>query len=159
MSIKDNDSKFMDYALELARNCRGVSYYGVGCVIVGANGDVLSSGYTGEQSDEIDCLPVCKHAEEIAIEKARLSNTELKGATLYSTLEPCSERRSGLKPCVEYIIEAGIAAVVYGAREPFNPQLNIDCRGHEILEKAGILVRELYSYNERCLESIVSWRK
>jgi diaminohydroxyphosphoribosylaminopyrimidine deaminase/5-amino-6-(5-phosphoribosylamino)uracil reductase len=54
------------------------------------------------------------HAEVDAIRNAG-ANT--RGATLYVTLEPCNHHgRTG--PCTEAILEAGIARVVIGCRDP-----------------------------------------
>lgn len=54
------------------------------------------------------------HAEVDAIAKVAGS---VEGATLYVTLEPCNHQgRTG--PCTEAILEAGIARVVIGCRDP-----------------------------------------
>lgn len=154
-----NDNRFMEQALQVADKCRNVGYYGVGCVIVAADGAIIGTGYTGEESSEHDWQISLKHAEEVAIEKAKRSGVKLNGTTLYSTLEPCSRRKSGLKPCVSHIVENFIARVVYGTREPYDPELGINCKGHEILEQAGIIVTELHSYTARCQESIIAWKR
>ncbi|MCK4327775.1 MAG: dCMP deaminase [Candidatus Diapherotrites archaeon] len=111
----------------------------VGCVIV-KGGEVVGTGYTGEE-------PFRTHAEETAIRKAG----DVAGAVLYSTMEPCSIRLfTGEKPCVEWIIGAGITRVVYGAKEPGT---YVNCRGHELLEKAGVEVVQLKGMEEECLEA------
>lgn len=61
--------------------------------------------------------PGGNHAEVEAIASA----TDTRGATLYTTLEPCNHQgRTG--PCTEAIIEAGIARVVIGIEDP-DPQV------------------------------------
>ena len=78
------------------------------------------------------------HAEREAIAdgRARVGEEGLRGATIYVTLEPCSTF-GRTPPCVEGLIECGIARVVYGARDP-NP--DHAGRADGILEKAGIAV-------------------
>ncbi|NNN21151.1 MAG: bifunctional diaminohydroxyphosphoribosylaminopyrimidine deaminase/5-amino-6-(5-phosphoribosylamino)uracil reductase RibD [Acidimicrobiales bacterium] len=53
------------------------------------------------------------HAEVVAIKKARERAIDLKGATIYVTLEPCSHYGS-TPPCTRAIIESGITKVVFG---------------------------------------------
>ncbi len=53
------------------------------------------------------------HAEVAAINKARERSIDLKGATIYVTLEPCSHF-GNTPPCTQAIIESGITQVVFG---------------------------------------------
>ena len=74
------------------------------------------------------------HAERNALSKLR--EGEAKGATAYVTLEPCSTHgRTGA--CTEALISAGVAKVVYGARDP-NP--SHAGGADEILSAVGIEV-------------------
>src|SRR3954452_6195512 len=54
------------------------------------------------------------HAEIVALEKA---GDAARGATLVVTLEPCSHH-GRTPPCVDAIIEAGIARVAVGIEDP-----------------------------------------
>jgi diaminohydroxyphosphoribosylaminopyrimidine deaminase / 5-amino-6-(5-phosphoribosylamino)uracil reductase len=62
------------------------------------------------------------HAEIVAIRSAQGAGFAPDRATLYTTLEPCSHTgRTG--PCVDAIIDAGIARVVVGVEDP-DPDVN-----------------------------------
>jgi pyrimidine deaminase RibD-like protein len=117
--------------------------FSVGCVIV--IGDrIISRGFTGEK-------PYNTHAEECAVIKASKAGINLRYATLYTTMEPCSVRLfTGEKSCTDIIIESGIRRVVYGAREP---PLYVNCIGHSKLESAGVEVLHLKEMEKECLES------
>ncbi len=96
----------------------------VGCVVV-KNGRVLGEGWhelAGEDHAEINALKSI----------GKLSH----GATAYVTLEPCSYH-GRTPPCVDALVVAGIARVVYGMTDP-NPK--VSGSGLSKLEKAGILV-------------------
>ena len=58
------------------------------------------------------------HAEESALGKLSPGEPRLAGATIYSTLEPCSQRKSRPRTCTELIIAAGLRRVVIAWREP-----------------------------------------
>ena len=74
------------------------------------------------------------HAEREAL--SSLLHQEAKGATIFVTLEPCSSTgRTGA--CCDALIEAGVARVIYGARDP-NPAHG--GQADEILRAAGIEV-------------------
>ncbi len=74
------------------------------------------------------------HAEILAIESVK-DKRLLKGATLYSLLEPCSHYGK-TPPCTERIIREGIKEVVYAMDDP-NPLV----KGKEVLENIGIRVK------------------
>jgi len=115
--------------------------YSVGAVIVGADGAELSRGFSREGGDPH------VHAEEAALGKLGPGDPRLAGATIYSTLEPCSQRASRPRSCSELIIatrnagSAGIGRVVIAWREP--GKFVADCQGVELLARAGIEVTEL----------------
>ncbi|MBC8325003.1 MAG: bifunctional diaminohydroxyphosphoribosylaminopyrimidine deaminase/5-amino-6-(5-phosphoribosylamino)uracil reductase RibD [Verrucomicrobia subdivision 3 bacterium] len=76
------------------------------------------------------------HAEIAALNNARKHDYNVKGSTLYVTLEPCSTTGK-TPPCTEAIIEAGIARVVVAAKDP-NPAHS--GRAFRVLRRAGIEV-------------------
>ncbi len=83
----------------------------MGAIIVGADGGVLSAGFSRE-------LQPADHAEEVALAKLGLPRPDLAGATLYSSLEPCAARASRPVPCADLIVASGIGRVVIAWREP-----------------------------------------
>lgn len=136
-----NDHKWMLKAIAQARLCPAAEgAYSVGAVIVDKEGREISSGYSRETDAKV-------HAEESALTKVTGSErSRLSGATIYSTLEPCSQRASRPLSCTHLIIEAGIPRVVTAWREP---SLFVgDCQGVELLEQAGIEVVELLEFAE-----------
>ena len=131
----DADERWMRRAIELAWRCPpSETAYSVGAVIVAADGSEISRGFSREDDPVV-------HAEESALGKLPPGDPRLAGATIYSTLEPCSHRRSRPRTCTELIIAAGLRRVVIAWREPdlFVP----DGRGEELLAQAGLEVAEL----------------
>ena len=129
----DFDRQWMMQAIDLAKNCPPSSTaFSVGAIIVGKDGGEVASGY----SRDID-LHV--HAEESALSK--VGETSLDGATLYSSLEPCSMRKSRPTTCSELILAAGIPRVVIAWREP--SLFVAYCQGVELLQQHGVEVIEL----------------
>jgi len=97
----------------------------VGCVIVNADGQIVSEGYHHKAGGP--------HAEIAAINAAK-TPALLIGATAYVTLEPCSHHgKTG--PCTEALIAAGVTRVVYGMEDP-NPK--VSGRGLDLLTEAGV---------------------
>lgn len=114
---------------ELARGHTGDNPW-VGCVIVDAHGTLLGRGHTHGPGED--------HAEVAAARDAQARGHSVVGATLYSTLEPCSFH--GRTPaCSRSIAERGIARVVIGMRDP-HPRVN--GAGIQILRDAGVEVIE-----------------
>ena len=113
MAGEDDDERWMRVAVELAWLCPpSETAYSVGAVIVGADGTEVSRGYSREGGDPI------VHAEESALGKLAAGDPRLAGATIYSTLEPCSQRKSRPRTCTQLIIASGIRRVVIAWREP-----------------------------------------
>lgn len=73
----------------------------------------------------------------------------LRTADVYTTLEPCSVRTSGLAPCSKALIDAGIKRCFIGAPEP--PDF-VQCEGAKELVDAGIEVVWLKGLEEQCLK-------
>jgi diaminohydroxyphosphoribosylaminopyrimidine deaminase/5-amino-6-(5-phosphoribosylamino)uracil reductase len=80
----------------------------VGCVIARNNGVI------GEGFHERAGAP---HAEVAALADAQRRGSDVRGATMYVTLEPCNHHgRTG--PCVDAVIASGIVRVVAAMRDP-----------------------------------------
>jgi pyrimidine deaminase RibD-like protein len=99
----------------------------VGAVIV-KSGQVLSTAYRGEFRGN--------HAEFIALEK-KLNDEAIVGATVYTTLEPCTTRNPPKIPCVERLIARRVARVVIGM---IDPDIRISGQGIRKLVNANIEV-------------------
>ena len=100
----------------------------VGCVIASASGVVLGQGFTQRAGGS--------HAEVMALRDAQAQGHDVRGATAYVTLEPCSHHgRTG--PCCDALIQAGIGKVVASIAGP-NPQ--VAGNGFARLRAAGVQV-------------------
>ncbi len=124
-----NDAAFMRQALQLARRGLGRTSPNpmVGALLV-RQGRILGRGWHRRAG--------APHAEIEALEQARLRGQNVRGATLYVTLEPCSTH-GRTPPCTEAIVAAGIRRVVVGATDP-NPRHS--GRAFDLLRRAGIRV-------------------
>jgi diaminohydroxyphosphoribosylaminopyrimidine deaminase / 5-amino-6-(5-phosphoribosylamino)uracil reductase len=139
-----HDDHWMNLAVDLAWQCPpSSSAYSVGAVIVGPDGNELSRGHSRENDPRV-------HAEEAALGKLADGDSRLASATIYSTLEPCSQRSSRPRSCTQLIIASGIRRVVLAWREP--GLFVADCQGYELLEQAGLEVTELPEFTERAME-------
>lgn len=118
----------MQRALELARYQHGRTGENpsVGCVIVSAQGRVISEGATGDGGRP--------HAEQIALRA--LPPEAAQQATAYVTLEPCGQRSSGDTSCSERLITAGVARVVFAVLD----QHPLGSGGAARLRTAGMTV-------------------
>lgn len=76
------------------------------------------------------------HAEAEALRAAREAGEDVRGATMYVTLEP-HDHASTQPPCSLAIVEAGIARVVVGA---LDPNVLTHGKGVERLRAAGVSV-------------------
>jgi pyrimidine deaminase RibD-like protein len=126
----------MRLAVALAGQCPpSYTAFSVGAVIVDAEGAELSRGFSREGGNP------AAHAEEVALGKLAPGDPRLAGATIYSTLEPCSRRKSRPRTCTELIIAAGLRRVVIAWREP--ALFVADAQGCELLSRAGLTLAEL----------------
>lgn len=128
----------MQLAIELAARCPPADgAYSVGAVIVAADGQEMARGYSRDTGGSM-------HAEQSALAGVTSGDPRLPTATLYSTLEPCGQRRSAPQPCAALIAAAGIGRVVFAWREPalFVP----DPSGIALLTAAGVAVTELAEF-------------
>lgn len=123
------NSNFMLLAINEAKKGEGFTHPNplVGAVLV-KDGIVLATGYHHRYGD--------LHAERDCLKNAREKGVDTKGATMYVTLEPCCHTGKQ-PPCTNAIIEAGIAHVVIGSRDPNNL---VNGKGVEQLKAAGIEV-------------------
>lgn len=99
----------------------------VGCVIV-RDGDVLAEGHTQPTG--------FAHAEAHALHHAKQQGVDVRRATVYVSLEPCSHH-GRTPPCADALITAGIARVVIAIEDP-NPL--VAGQGLARLRAAGIKV-------------------
>ena len=130
------DERWMRLAVSLAERCPpSATAFSVGAVIVDASGAELSRGFSREGGDP------SVHAEEAALGKLSTGEPRLAGATIYSTLEPCSHRKSRPLTCTELIIAAGLTRVVIAWREP--GLFVADAQGRVLLSRAGLAVTEM----------------
>ncbi len=127
--------RFMALALKLARRALGRTSPNpaVGAVIA-KNGKVVGKGYHRAAGEP--------HAE---VEAIRAAGSEARGAELFVTLEPCNHH-GRTPPCVEAILEAGIAKVWYGMDDP-NP--GVRGGGAKRLREDGVEVVG-HVFEERC---------
>jgi diaminohydroxyphosphoribosylaminopyrimidine deaminase/5-amino-6-(5-phosphoribosylamino)uracil reductase len=144
----EEDRKYIRRTISLAK--RGMGWVNpnplVGAVIV-KNGRIIGQGYHAYFGGA--------HAEINAIENA---TENVKGATLYVTMEPCSHFGK-TPPCTDALIASGIRKVVVGMQDP-NPLVNGN--GVKILEAAGIKVitgveeKLILKMNERFIKFITT---
>lgn len=124
----DPDRRFAEMAIDEARKSVPEDdrpHPKVGAIVV-KDGQVVSTAHRGENAK-------C-HAEYIALEE-KLSDDLVSGATVYTTLEPCTERNHPKIPCALRLIERKVARVVIGMLDP-NP--DIRGIGIQLLNDAGI---------------------
>jgi pyrimidine deaminase RibD-like protein len=113
----------------------------VGVAIV-KDDKILATGHRGESGKG-------DHGEYCALKK--LNAADLQGATVYTTLEPCSTRKPPKKSCAIRLIEGKVARVVYGLADKHETVY-----GHASLAEAGIevaifpndLIQELLALNK-----------
>jgi diaminohydroxyphosphoribosylaminopyrimidine deaminase/5-amino-6-(5-phosphoribosylamino)uracil reductase len=127
------DRHWLALAVELSRRCPpSATAFSVGAVVV-ADGREIARGHSRETDAHV-------HAEEAALAKLDADDERLRRATIYTSLEPCSTRRSRSDTCTQLILRAGIPRVVFAWREP---EVFVDCHGAEDLRASGVEVVEM----------------
>ena len=126
----ESDREFMLRALTLAQRAafHATPNPRVGCVVV-RDARVLGEGFTQP--------PGSNHAEVEAMLDARRNGHDVRGATVYVSLEPCSHF-GRTAPCATALSEAKVARVIAAVEDP-NPL--VSGRGLEILRNNGVDVR------------------
>ncbi len=110
------DRHFMELAVSRARESRAEDarpHPFVGAVAV-REGIILGEAFRGELGHG--------HHAEFSLLEEKLKGEILAGATVFTTLEPCTTRTHPKIPCAERLIERGVARVVIGVLDP-NPQI------------------------------------
>ena len=109
MAVCETETPFMKLAVALARRSRSErdrrTHPKVGVVVV-KKGRVLATAYRGERK-------AGEHGEYTALER-KLARRALVGATVYTTLEPCTTRNHPRVACAKRLIERKVARVVIG---------------------------------------------
>jgi len=157
---------FIDLALEEARKCTpSPTAFCVGCVITAttlsspSKAVVIATGYSREHEGnthaEANALFNLRGVTPSAI-SALLGTPEtveleelLEMADVYTTMEPCSVRTSGLAPCADALIAAGIRRCFIGVSEP--PDF-VKCEGADRIKAAGIEVIWVKGRESECLD-------
>lgn len=100
----------------------------VGCVIVCTDGQVFRGATEA---------PGSRHAERVALDAAARAGADVRGATVLTTLEPCSHH-GRTPPCADALVDAGVGRVVSAITDP-DPK--VAGRGLDRLRAAGIEVQ------------------
>ncbi len=138
-----SDSRFISLALKLARRAYGETSPNpmVGAVLM-KGGKIIGRGWHHQAGGP--------HAEIEALRDAEKSGNNVKGATLYVTLEPCSTH-GRTPPCTDAIIDAGIQRVIVGTTDPNPKHAGAAFR---ILKRAGVEagVVESHELSDECTQ-------
>ena len=132
------DRRFLELARHLATWSKDPSTQ-VGCVVVGPDREIRSTGFNGFPRGIDDSLerlsqrelkyPLICHAEENAIMHAARIGVALKGCVAYVTWPPCTR-------CARSLVQAGIIEIFYPAG------LEIPERWREDFELSSSLFQE-----------------
>jgi tRNA(adenine34) deaminase len=108
MDESNNDFRFMNEAITLAKKAEALGEVPVGAIVV-CNGQIVGRGYNRR---EIDFDPLA-HAELIAVKQAsqHLNSWRLLDCTLYVTAEPCPM-------CAGALVNARVKRLVFGCKDP-----------------------------------------
>jgi len=139
------DLRFIDLAIHISEWSKDPSTK-VGCVIVGEDREIRSTGFNGfprgindtseRLEDRNQKYPMICHAEENAIMHAARIGVSLKGTTAYVTWPPCSR-------CSRSLIQAGVSEVIYPSNVQIPDRWQSDFKiASEMMNEAGIVVRK-----------------
>jgi pyrimidine deaminase RibD-like protein len=135
------DTYFLALAINQANKSIPVdSAFCVGAILVKHN-CIHTTGFSREIEGNT-------HAEQCCLLKLSALETA-KGATMYSTMEPCGLRLSGNICCAKLIVEAGIKRVVIGCMEP--ETFVGESVGRRMLLDAAVEVVHLAGYDDECM--------
>lgn len=126
-----SDAGYLDLAARLALRAAGDVEPNptVGAVIV-RDGQVIAMGHHRRFGGA--------HAEREAIADASRRGVEVRGSTLYCTLEPCTHHGK-TPPCVDAILAAGISRVVIAHADP-----SLQAKGGaDLLRSRGVVVEQV----------------
>lgn len=126
VSVFADDIRWMEEALALAQQAAGRTSPNplVGALVV-AGDEAVGRGFHPRAGEA--------HAEVLALREA---GQRARGATLYTTLEPCNHTgRTG--PCVDALLAAGVRRVVIAM---VDPDVKVSGRGVARLRQAGVSV-------------------
>lgn len=152
-SMSDNDNKWMQRALALARKAQAQGEVPVGALIV-IDDEILGEGW----NQPVGTHDPTAHAEIVALRAAarQVGNYRLNGATLYVTLEPCAM-------CAGAILHARLKSVVFGAYDARAGAAGsrfavlqsphalhaIEVRGGVLREPCGQLLKDFFASRRR----------
>jgi pyrimidine deaminase RibD-like protein len=110
--FSDFDMAMMKLAIEEARKCvpEDTRVHPRVGVVVTKGQTLLASAYRGQTSPG-------EHAEYTVLERM-LSDVAVAGATIYTTLEPCTTRNPPKIPCADRLIDRKVARVIIGMLDP-----------------------------------------
>lgn len=147
-NINHFDERFMRRAITLAKQGAGSVAPNplVGCVITRDN-KIIAEGFHEVHGSH--------HAEINAINNAIENDEDLKGTTLYCTLEPCCHAKKITGPCTERIKQYKFERIVVGCLDP-NPR--VAGNGVKSLKESGFQVEEGLLQRE-CEDLIRIFRK
>lgn len=114
--IKSHDF-YMKKALALAQKAADTDEVPIGALIIDAHGKIIARAWNTVEKNKSQI----EHAELKAIAKAgkKRGDWRLQGCWLYVTLEPCAM-------CMNAIVLARLAGVVYGASSPLFGYQKVD---------------------------------
>lgn len=127
MASRREDEYFMSRALSLALRGMGRTSPNpmVGCVIV-RDGRIIGEGFHHACGSD--------HAEVDALKNAASRGEDVRGATVYVSLEPCCHH-GRTPPCAHRLVSEGVGRVVAAMTDP-NPK--VSSGGLAVLRSAGI---------------------
>ncbi len=140
------DQRFLDLAEHISNWSKDPSTK-VGCVVVGNDREIRSTGFNGfprgikdtpeRLQDREQKYPLICHAEENAIMHAARIGVSLKGCTAYVTWNPCSR-------CARSLIQAGIIEVVF-SKDKEIPERWVEefDAATDMMKEAGVNVRSI----------------